>query len=129
MKAGARMPRFRFLLMAGLLLFTGCSRHVVPPLREGQAVPSTIAVAAKTNVPIQLPATGHMTALTTVVVRSRVDGFLEKVHFQEGDEVKKGSLLFSVDPLLFEAGLRQAKASLERDKAMARYAEIKICPG
>lgn len=113
------------LLMAGLLLLSGCSRHWDPPLRGGRAVPSTVAVAEATNVPVQVQATGQVKALATAAVQSQVDGVLERVCFQEGDEVKKGSLLFSIDPLLFQAALKEAMADMERDKAMTRCEEIK----
>jgi multidrug efflux system membrane fusion protein len=81
-------------------------------------------VAVETNVPVQLHSIGHVAAFSTVAVQSRVDGVLEGVHFQQGETVKQGSLIFSIDPRPFQAALDQAKANLEKDKALARYAEI-----
>lgn len=111
-------------LMVALLTFAGCSRQPIPPVGEGQAAPVTIAGAVRTNVPIQLQAIGHVTAFSTVAVQSRVDGVLERVYFQQGETVKQGSLIFTIDPRPFQAALNQAKANLERDKALSQYAEI-----
>jgi membrane fusion protein, multidrug efflux system len=119
---GARFAVYVCLMLA-LLTVAGCSRQPIPP-SEGEAAPVTIAVAVRTNVPVQLVAIGHVTAFSTVAVQSRVDGVLEKVHFQQGEAVKAGRLLFTIDPRPFQAALNQAKASLEKDKALARYAEI-----
>lgn len=110
--------------MVALLTFAGCSRQPIPPVGEGQAAPVTIAGAVRTNVPIQLQAIGHVTAFSTVAVQSRVDGVLERVYFQQGETVKQGSLIFTIDPRPFQAALNQAKANLERDKALSQYAEI-----
>jgi membrane fusion protein, multidrug efflux system len=111
------------LLMAVLLTCVGCSRRV-PTLGEGQAAPVTVAVALETNVPVQLQATGRVTAPATANVQSRVDGVLEKVLFQEGEAVKQGSLIFTIDPRPFQAALNQARSGLERDKAMMCYEQI-----
>jgi multidrug efflux system membrane fusion protein len=61
--------------------------------------------------------------LTTVQVRAQVTGQLSDVHFGEGQEVKKGQLLFTIDPRSFQAALQQAEAVLARDTAMSKNAE------
>lgn len=103
----------------------GCSDKVPPENdNETQTVPATIVVALKTNVPVQLRVIGHAGAYATVAVRSQVDGMLQSQHFHEGDLLKAGDLLFTIDPQPFEASLKQAKANLEKDTALEKDAEM-----
>jgi len=74
------------------------------------------------TVPVQLRIIGSVEALATVSIKSQVNGMLEKVHFQEGDDVRRGELLFTIDSRPFEAVLRQAKAALSRDIAQEKFA-------
>ncbi len=83
-----------------------------------------MATAALTNVPLSLEAIGHVTAYSSVAVRSQVDGILESAHFQQGALVREGDLIFTIDPRPFQAALAQAKANLTRDAALAKYAEF-----
>ena len=76
------------------------------------------------DVPLQVRAIGWVEPYSTVSLRSQVDGQLARVHFQEGQEVKKGDLLFTVDPRPFEAALRKAEAQLAKDRAEAKNAEV-----
>jgi multidrug efflux pump subunit AcrA (membrane-fusion protein) len=62
--------------------------------------------------------TGHLEAVDTVDVRARVSGYLQSVHFTDGAMVKKGTLLFVIDPRPYQAALDRAKAALEQ--ALAR---------
>ncbi len=78
----------------------------------------------QTNVPLQLHAIGHVVPLSIVNVQSRVDGTLDEVHFKDGDTVKQGELIFTIDPRPFQAALDQAKANLEKSIALAKNAEI-----
>ena len=66
---------------------------------------------------MRLQAIGNVEAYTTVAVKSRVDGQINEVHFQEGKEVKKGEVIFRIDPRPFEAALKQAEAQALRDAA------------
>jgi membrane fusion protein, multidrug efflux system len=81
-------------------------------------VPVTAAPVVVKTVPVRLYAIGNVEAYTTVAVKARVDGQIIDVHFKEGDEVRRGDLLFQLDPRPFEALLRQAQANLLRDKAL-----------
>ena len=100
--------------------------------RVREAVPVLVATAVQKAVPVQLRAVGNVEAFTTVSVKSQVTGVLNKAHFTEGQDVKKGQLLFTVDPRPFEAALKQAEANLARDSAqlrnlreqVRRYAEL-----
>ena len=84
---------------------------------RGEAVPIEMAVVTQKDVPIQIKAIGNVEALSTIAVRSQVEGVLQRVAFTPGQEVKKGDLLFTIDPRPLQAQLSQAEANLL--KAMA----------
>lgn len=86
-------------------------------------VPVVVAKVVQKTVPIQLHEIGTVQPYSTVSVKSRVEGELTEVHFREGEEVKKGQLLFTIDPRPFEAALLQAKANLDKDRAQAEKAK------
>jgi multidrug efflux system membrane fusion protein len=88
--------------------------------RAREAVPVIVATAVQKAVPLQLRAVGNVEAYTTVAVKSQVTGVLNQAHFKEGEDVKKGQLLFTVDPRPYEAALKQAEANLARDSAQVR---------
>ena len=87
------------------------------------AVPVSIAVAARQNVPIYLTGLGTVQASFTVDIRAKVDGELQEVLFTEGQHVKKGDVLAKIDPRLFQAALDQAKAKHAQDAAALVAAE------
>src|SRR3954471_6140257 len=79
-------------------------------VRSGAAVPVTIATVEKADFPVLLTGLGTVQGFNTVVVRTRVDGQIDKIAFKEGDLVKQGDLLAQIDPRPFQAALDQAKA-------------------
>jgi multidrug efflux system membrane fusion protein len=81
------------------------------------AVQVVTTAAAKENVPIFLPAIGTVQAAQSVTVKVRVDGQLDKVAFNEGQDVKEGDLLAQIDPRPYQAQLDQAVAQKARDEA------------
>jgi membrane fusion protein, multidrug efflux system len=81
------------------------------------AVPVTVATVLQQTVPVRMQAIGNVEAFSTVAVRARIDGQIVAVNFREGEHVKKGSVLFRLDPRPFEAALRQAEANALRDTA------------
>jgi multidrug efflux system membrane fusion protein len=89
----------------------------------GGPVPVVTAKVQTKSVPVTIPAVGTAEALATVQIRAQVTGQLSAVSFAEGQEVKKGQLLFTLDPRPFEAALQQAQAVLARDTATATNAE------
>jgi multidrug efflux system membrane fusion protein len=89
----------------------------------GGPVPVVTARVQTKSVPVDIPAVGTAEAITTVQVRAQITGQLSQVHFAEGQDVKKGQLLFTIDPRPFEAALQQAQAVLARDTATANNAE------
>src|SRR6266851_5022871 len=74
-------------------------------------------VAAQSPTPILVTAIGTVQSIATVMIKSRVDGEIAKVHFEEGQEVKEGDILFTLDDRAVRAQLQQAEANLERDRA------------
>ncbi len=87
-------------------------------------VPVLATNAVERPMAVQVRAIGNVEALSTVSVRSQVDGPLLAAHFREGQEVKKGDLLFTIDPRPFAESLKQAEANLTRDKAQMENARL-----
>jgi multidrug efflux system membrane fusion protein len=113
-----------FIIAAALLVpAAGCSRAVK---REAPGAPVLVAKAVATNVPVQIepPPVGHVMAISTATVHSQIGGIISTVNIQEGQEVKKGDLLFTIDPRPSQAALDSARAALERDQAQLNYAQI-----
>ena len=123
------------LLVAPLALgaaaaLSGCKAEQAAPQRP--PVPVLVAEARREAAPLEIAATGTVESRSTVAVSSRVGGEILRIHFGEGDEVKKGQLLFSIDPRPFQTALAEAQADLERNRVMAenaareaaRYAEL-----
>jgi RND family efflux transporter MFP subunit len=73
--------------------------------------------------------TGRFTALETVEVRARVSGFIDSIHFKEGQIVKQGDLLFVIDPRPYRLAVEQAKADVERAKAKLEIASLDVQRG
>ncbi len=82
------------------------------------AVPVTVAVAARRSVPIYLTGLGTVQPTLSVGIHSQVDGKLQEVMFTEGQHVKKGDVIATIDPRLFKAALDQAKAKKAEDEAL-----------
>jgi len=81
------------------------------------AVPVTVARVLQETVPVRLRAIGNVEAYSTVALKARVDGQIIEVNFKEGAPVKKGDVLFRIDPRPYAAALRQAEANGLRDAA------------
>jgi multidrug efflux system membrane fusion protein len=90
------------------------------------AVPVTIAPVAKADFPVYLGGLGTVQGFNTVLVRTRVDGQIDKVAFKEGQLVKQGDLLVQIDPRPFQAALDQAKAKKAQDEANLANANLDL---
>jgi multidrug efflux system membrane fusion protein len=86
-------------------------------------VPVALATAARVDMPVRISALGTVTARSTVTVKARVDGLLERVNFREGQLVKAGQVLAQIDAKPFEVQLQQAQGQLERDRAQLQNAQ------
>ncbi|HEY6842830.1 MAG TPA: efflux RND transporter periplasmic adaptor subunit [Thermoanaerobaculia bacterium] len=83
----------------------------------------TVAKAEQKNIPLQIRAIGSVQPVSTVAVRAQVSGQLTRVWFREGEDVRHGQMLFTIDPRPYEAALQQAQANLARDEANLKQAE------
>jgi multidrug efflux system membrane fusion protein len=118
------------LLPVAAFLTAGCTRNggvaSAKPRDGGEAVPVAVATIAQRAMPVELRVVGTVEPSSTVGVRALVTGELTAVHFQEGQEVKKDELLFTIDPRPFAAQLHQAEAALARDTAQAENANAQV---
>src|SRR5215212_9523013 len=90
------------------------------------AVPVTIAPVVKTDFPVYLNGLGTVQGFNTVVVRTRVDGQIDKIAFKEGQLVNQGDLLAEIDPRPYQAILDQAKAKKSQDEANLANATLDL---
>jgi membrane fusion protein, multidrug efflux system len=107
-------------LIAGVtILLTACKPGNNAPKAAGAppAVPVQTAVAQQLDVPRTIESVGSVQALRTVAVKSQVDGMIAQIHFKEGDEVKAGALLVTLDRRPFENSLNIARADLANARA------------
>ncbi|MGH9480486.1 MAG: efflux RND transporter periplasmic adaptor subunit [Terriglobales bacterium] len=111
--------------LLGLLtaLLAGC-RQARPKADALAPVPVTVARATVENVPTRLEAIGSVQAMATVAVKALVGGELKTVGFNQGDEVHKGQVLFTIDSQPYEAALAAAQANLARDLATNSQAQV-----
>jgi multidrug efflux system membrane fusion protein len=93
---------------------------------EREGVPVTIDTAVSKTVPVQIRAVGSVQAYASVTLKSQLDAEVARVHFSEGQAVKKGDLLFTLDPRPWETALRQAEANLGRDTAQLQQTEAAV---
>jgi len=89
-------------------------------------VPVVVGRVVQKDVPVDLASIGNVEAFSTISIRSQITGTLQDVRFHEGDFVKAGQLLFTIDPRAYKAALDQAAANLTRDKAMLVQAEAQL---
>jgi multidrug efflux system membrane fusion protein len=101
----------------------GCNRVAAEPAAGGPP-PADVSVATVVSRDVKQwdEFTGRVAAVETVELRPRVGGYIERVAFTEGQEVRKGDLLFVIDPRPFRAELAQAQAALEQARSAARLA-------
>lgn len=110
-------------LFAATVFLSSCATKTAQTA-PNMAVPVTVAKAVEKTVPIDLTAIGTGEAFSNVSIKAQVNAILDSVHFQAGDFVKKGQLLFTLDARPFEAALAQAQGTLARDKAQAQLAHV-----
>jgi multidrug efflux system membrane fusion protein len=123
---------FRFSLRSALLFLsltvivsTGCVNKAQQSFNRPPS-PVQVTAAVSQDVPTYLDAIGKTVAREVVSIQPQVSGRIFKIHFTDGANVKKGQLLFTIDPRPFEANLRQAQANVSRDTALKKQAEANL---
>jgi multidrug efflux system membrane fusion protein len=109
----------RATLVAIFLMAAGCTDNAseksgTGAKSQGTAMPVTIAEAVSKAMPIELRAVGTVEAFATVTVKAQVEGQLTAVHVQEGQCIKAGDLIFTIDPRPFEVQIKLLQANLAR---------------
>jgi multidrug efflux system membrane fusion protein len=120
-----------FTIAAAGILLTSCSQQSSAPgggssgrAGAGAPVPVLVAKAEAKDVPVEIHAVGNVQAYSAVSIRSQVTGKIVQVHFQEGQDVKAGDPLFTIDPRPFQAALNQAQANVRRDQSILLNARL-----
>jgi multidrug efflux system membrane fusion protein len=93
---------------------------------RGGPLPVVVELSKRGDMPIYFNRVGTVTAYNTVTLRSRVDGQLEKVGFEEGQMVKEGDVLFQIDPRPYQVQLMQAQGQLAKDEATLNNARVDL---
>jgi membrane fusion protein, multidrug efflux system len=122
---GISFRHFQLAATGGMLLaisLTGCKQ--APGKKESLPVPVEAAAVVPKSIRLSDEFNGRVASINSVEVRARVTGYVDKVAYREGDSVKQGDLLFVIDPRPYRDALDSAKASLERERAAAAFADI-----
>lgn len=107
-----------------LVVAAGCHAKKQPP--PIPSFPIQVSQAVEKEVPLFIEALGHVESMTNIDIRSRIEGELIGVYFVQGQEVKRGDLLFAIDPKPYEAALKTAQGALEQSLANLTLAEEKV---
>jgi membrane fusion protein, multidrug efflux system len=127
----ASTARVLALLALGGVLLAGCEKKAPAAAAAPQAVPVKVAVSHVQTVPVTNEYVGRIAAFRSVEVRARVEGILDQRHYVEGTEVKRGTLLYSIDPTPYRIALNDAQAEQARasaNLASARSREARLAP-
>jgi len=119
----------RAVSLAALLLLVGCSES---PQKQASAPPPpavTVANPVKRVVIDRDEYVGRFVAVDSVEIRARVSGYLDRIDFTDGQMVKQGDLLFTIDKRPFQTTLDQAKANLAQSHANLAFAETDLARG
>jgi multidrug efflux system membrane fusion protein len=123
------IPSLAALAVAGaaVIWLVGSATAQKPPGRApDQPVPVVVAEAVRKEMPIEVSTIGRVQTIASVAVRSRIDGVVAAVNAADGQEVKAGDVLFTLDSRALEAAVLQAKATLARDRAQLENAKREV---
>lgn len=118
------LPGLFFVLLISAVL-AGCANQAQPNFERPPA-PVVVSKAVSQDVSNYMDALGKIVARETVAIQPQVSGRIEKIHFTDGSNVRKGQLLFTIDPRPFDANLKQAQANLAKDTAAKKQAEANL---
>jgi membrane fusion protein, multidrug efflux system len=115
------------MLLAGVFgaISTGCVNKAQPQFAPPPAA-VTVTQAVQQDVPTYIDAIGKTVARETVSIQPQVSGRILQIHFTDGANVRKGEMLFTLDPRPFQANVKQAEANLSRDVALKKQAEANL---
>ncbi len=114
------------LLLGALLAGCGADRPAAARGAGSPPVPVVTGAVGSGSLTVYLDALGTVTPSSSVLVRSRVDGQLQRLHFSEGQLVRAGELLAEIDPRPFQVQLAQTRGQLARDEAVLRGARVDL---
>ncbi|MGB9118937.1 efflux RND transporter periplasmic adaptor subunit [Bradyrhizobium sp.] len=117
------MRKFVFML---LMLWGIPSLANAQSAQPAVAIPVGVVAAERKSVTKSQDFVGRVEAVERVEVKARITGYLDKVTFKEGDLIKEGTPLYSIEKGLFEAAVGQAEGALEKDKAAKTLSEIQL---
>jgi membrane fusion protein, multidrug efflux system len=119
-----RTDLFAAAISLGMFV-SGCtaSPAAAPP---PPGIPVVVAKVSQKQMPVEITSVGNVEAISTVSIKAQISGELLQVHFKEGDFVRKGQLLFTIDPRPFQAQVRQAEGNIARDQAQLLQAEANL---
>jgi len=113
------------LMAITAILGVGCGKKQEMAFNRPPA-PVTVAAAVTQDVPVYLDQIGKCVAREVVEIRPQVSGRIMNIHFADGADIKKGDLLFTIDPRPFQVSLQQAEANLAKDLALKKQAEAAL---
>lgn len=133
----AKVKKSRWAIVGVLLVVAAAGYFFIDQAQRDKAraaasasapsgIPVTAAIAEARDVPVYIRGLGTVQAYKTVAVKTRVDGQVMKVEFQEGQDVKEGDPLFEIDPRPYQAALDRAVAAKQRDEAQLEGAQLDL---
>ena len=115
-----------FLLLLGVIVFGWWLLHRNDNQPREHSVPVTITLARQQDVPVQLKSIGNVTPINSVAVKAHVSGQIMETHFREGQLVKAGDPLFTIDPRPLQAAVSQSQADVMSKQALVGQADAAI---
>lgn len=112
-----KLYKYFFASLSIVCLLSSCSQNEKPQIRGMQAVPVTVTNVISTDVQYYDKYPGTVNALNEINLTAQVNGYVTKINFHDGQEVKKGQLLYSIDDQIYQANYQQAMADLQVQEA------------
>jgi membrane fusion protein, multidrug efflux system len=115
-----------FLTAVSIASLSGCVKNKAQQAFDRPPAPVAVTAAVTQDVPTYLDAIGKTVAREVVSIQPQVSGRITQIHFTDGANVRKGDMLFTIDPRPFEANIKQAEANLSKDRALKKQAEANL---
>ncbi len=118
-------------LVLSLTILAGCASQTDAAKKKGgpgpgPAAPVRVATVLRQDLPYEIQAIGNVEAHSSVAVKSRINGQIDKVHIQDAQDIRAGQLLFEIDPAPFLEQVRLAEANIARDIASEKQAQANV---